>query len=1047
MVEESNNLCKEMNKMKKSKPQLYDPLIINRVKQYLEENVDQTYLDVGVMTKQLQERYNEYSRRKIAPFRALVEQAYKIVSQSYGMDSQASSGEDSDGSDLEVMDDSTSKNMMSNMMHKLYSKSKPQAPAGKTASEAIDISSDESGDENQRANGTSKHKDGTQSGGKTFRDVTLTKIPVVVTGALEGDHNEVIKKTNKSNNQPPVSGQKRVEMTQSTGNTGQPPKKRKSEHGPLAGPQHQMQQQSQQHSQPQLQQFAVQQRPQHPPQFQFRGANYNQNSNESSQSLLGQQLRGRKYKKEITLRKSCETFQDVGGMEKTLKELCELLMHIKSPDIYFVLGLMPPRGILLHGPPGCGKTLLAHAIAGQLNLPLIEIPATELIAGISGESEERIRDVFEQATTCAPCVLFIDEIDAISSNRSMAQKDMERRIVSQLISSLDNLKLSEGGQSVLVIGATTRPDVLDPALRRVGRFDHEIAIGIPNRKDRKDILTIICEGLSVEPKCDFDQIAELTPGYVGADLLALVSRAATIAVKRKCGEQLRSFQAKAQKNITIVDLDDDADDDAAGDKGDKQNNKNSLDKQTNKDGADKSIDVAGEGETAVIEDNEEVAEVVDEAEVDASKDVDGETPEEANKEGAEANGAEEAEEMEVDDEGKAENCPNTDENVHEESTDKVEGDADEATKKEDEKTEGNKDAAEPKVAVAEDDKLPLPEPSLFELLNWLDNPPEDITFDSEFSITLSDFREAVKVVQPSAKREGFITVPDVTWEDVGSLQDIREELKLAVLAPVKFPEKLARLGLTVPSGVLLCGPPGCGKTLLAKAIANEAGINFISVKGPELMNMYVGESERAVRACFQRARNSAPCVIFFDEFDSLCPKRSDTNEGGSGTRVVNQLLTEMDGVEDRKGVYILAATNRPDIIDPAILRPGRLDTILYVGMPEEEDRMEILKANTKNRQRPVLAEDVDFAELARLTDGYTGADLAGLVRQAAMLALKESMNDADRQLADLCVRKEHFHNAIKMLRPSVNAQDRQIYEELRLKYAAPRTTCEEADVE
>lgn len=306
-----------------------------------------------------------------------------------------------------------------------------------------------------------------------------------------------------------------------------------------------------------------------------------------------------------------------------------------------------------------------------------------------------------------------------------------------------------------------------------------------------------------------------------------------------------------------------------------------------------------------------------------------------------------------------------------------------------------------------------------------------------------DFLESLKSVQPSAKREGFITVPDVTWDDIGSLGDIREELKLAILAPVKFPQRLKQLGLSSPSGVLLCGPPGCGKTLLAKAVANEAGINFISVKGPELLNMYVGESERAVRQCFQRARNSAPCVIFFDEFDSLCPKRSDTSEGSAGMRVVNQLLTEMDGIEDRKGVFLMAATNRPDIVDPAVLRPGRLDKILYVGLPAVDDRVDILRALTKNSTKPPLADDVDLTTVARLTEGYTGADLAGLVRQASLQTLKDSIAECSSDDTassdseqDLKVAMLHFQEAIRSIKPSVNEEDKKHYERLKRKYGA-----------
>lgn len=291
-------------------------------------------------------------------------------------------------------------------------------------------------------------------------------------------------------------------------------------------------------------------------------------------------------------------------------------------------------------------------------------------------------------------------------------------------------------------------------------------------------------------------------------------------------------------------------------------------------------------------------------------------------------------------------------------------------------------------------------------------------------------------MQPSAKREGFATIPDVTWDDIGALQTVREELQIAIMAPIRHPEKFKELGLTKAQGILLAGPPGCGKTLLAKAISNESGINFISVKGPELLNMYVGESERAVRQVFQRARNSSPCVIFFDELDALCPRRTDGGEGGSSVRVVNQLLTEMDGLEERKQVFIIGATNRPDIIDPAILRPGRLDKMLYVGLPTPEDRLDILMTITKKGTRPKLSTEVNLEEVASDSrcQGYSGADLAALIREASVCALKDVIScQSDEERPSLDLTKAHLEHAFTKVRPSVSSKDHQKYEKIKEK--------------
>uniref|UniRef100_A0A4W6BJ84 Nuclear VCP like n=1 Tax=Lates calcarifer TaxID=8187 RepID=A0A4W6BJ84_LATCA len=527
-----------------------------------------------------------------------------------------------------------------------------------------------------------------------------------------------------------------------------------------------------------------------------------------------------------------------------LQEVCKLLVHMRHPEVYQHLGMVPPRGFLLHGPPGCGKTLLAQAVAGELQLPMLKVSAPELVSGVSGESEQKLRELFDLAVSSAPCILFIDEIDAITPKREVASKDMERRIVAQLLTCMDDLNSLTVTAQVLVIGATNRPDSLDPALRRAGRFDREICLGIPDEAARLRILKTLCRKLKLPENFDYQQLARLTPGYVGADLMALCREAAMTAVNRVLLEVRGWLQSQTQSS--------------------------------------------------------------------------------------------------------------------------------------------------PKELLTGSVQTETAQGELWHLLHLLKN-TETLSEEelASLSILMSDFQASLTSVQPSAKREGFATVPDVTWENVGALQDIREELTMAILAPVRSPEQFRALGLSAPSGVLLAGPPGCGKTLLAKAVANESGLNFISVKGPELLNMYVGESERAVRQVFQRGRNSAPCVIFFDEIDALCPRRSG-HEAGASVRVVNQLLTEMDGLETRRQVFIMAATNRPDIIDPAILRPGRLDKTLYVGLPPPADRHAILVTITKGGTKPQLEQDVSLEEIAfdERCDCFTGADLTALVREASVNALR-----------------------------------------------------------
>ncbi|NXR63054.1 NVL protein, partial [Rhadina sibilatrix] len=573
-------------------------------------------------------------------------------------------------------------------------------------------------------------------------------------------------------------------------------------------------------------------------------------------------------------------FEDVGGNDETLKEICKMLLHICHPEVYTHLGVVPPRGFLLHGPPGCGKTLLAQAIAGELELPMLKVAATEIVSGVSGESEQKLRELFEQAVSSAPCVLFIDEIDAITPKREVASKDMERRIVAQFLTCMDDLNNVAATTQVLVIGATNRPDSLDPALRRAGRFDREICLGIPDEGAREKILRTLCRKLKLPASFEFRHLARLTPGYVGADLMALCREAAMGTVNRV----LITSEEHGRKHT-------------------------------------RSGGNAAEGGPEIGTDS------LDELQrlLDLLK-----------------------------------------------------------------------------------EQAPLPEEQLQKLC-----------------IEMNDFIVALSSVQPSAKREGFVTIPDVTWADIGALEDVREELTMAILAPVRNPEQFKALGLTTPAGVLLAGPPGCGKTLLAKAVANESGLNFISVKGPELLNMYVGESERAVRQVFQRARNSAPCVIFFDEVDALCPRRSD-REVRASVRVVNQLLTEMDGLENRQQVFIMAATNRPDIIDPAILRPGRLDKTLYVGLPPPEDRLAILRTITKDGTRPPLDSDVSLQEIAysQHCDCYTGADLSALVREASICALRQEMalQNTQSKKGEIKISRKHFEEAFRKVKSSVSKQ-------------------------
>ncbi|CCU98469.1 unnamed protein product [Malassezia sympodialis ATCC 42132] len=644
--------------------------------------------------------------------------------------------------------------------------------------------------------------------------------------------------------------------------------------------------------------------------------------------------------------------RDIGGAAVAIEKALELVaMPLCHPEIYLHTGVTPPRGVLFHGPPGCGKTMIAGALAGELGVPFLSISAPSVVSGTSGESEKALRDTFEEAKAMAPCILFVDEIDAITPKRETAQREMERRIVAQLLTCLDELAWEKGdGRPVMVLGATNRPDSIDPALRRAGRFDHEIAMGVPDEDGREQILQVLCSRLKLAGDFDFRYLAKRTPGYVGADLTSLTAAAGIIAVKR-------IFQHLQDPESQDMQCDEPS--------------------------------------------NTPVPEAV---------------PPPGELEASTPTTAEPAPETEVEPEAEAEPEPE----VH-------------ATM-----------AAE----FLEDLPVAVRSSSIATFLQRFPHPLPDAQL-AKLAINNQDFLEALKVVQPSSKREGFATVPDVTWDDIGALHQIREELSMAVVQPIRRPDLFRALGVNASSGVLLWGPPGCGKTLLAKAVANESRANFISIKGPELLNKYVGESEKAVRQVFARARASSPCVIFFDELDALVPRRDDTLSESSA-RVVNTLLTELDGLESRVQTYVIAATNRPDMIDPAMCRPGRLDRLLYVDLPTPDERLDILTTLTKASPLATAADAdaerhaVHLDQIARdhRADGYSGADLAALVREAAVTALREKIvsplriNDEHIPLGRVCIYQHHFLHAFDRVQPSVTTEQRLKYEALRGRLAA-----------
>ncbi len=526
------------------------------------------------------------------------------------------------------------------------------------------------------------------------------------------------------------------------------------------------------------------------------------------------------------------TYDDIGGLKEEIAKIREMVeLPLRHPELFERLGIEPPKGVLLYGPPGTGKTLLAKAVANESDASFFYIGGPEVVSKYVGESEQKLRKIFEEAQKQAPSIIFIDELDAIAPKREEVTGEVEKRLVSQLLTLMDGLK-SRG--QVIVIGATNRPDSIDPALRRPGRFDREIEIGVPDEEGRYEILKIHTRNMPLDKNVDLKEIAKLTYGYTGADLAALVKEAALKALRRVLPE---------------IDL--------------------------------------------------------------------------------------------------------------------------------------------------EKEQIP---PEVLEKL----------------VVRQEDFLEAMKEIQPSALREVYVEKPNVKWEDIGGLEDVKQELKEAVELPLKDPEVFERFGIRPKRGILLYGPPGTGKTLLAKAVATESNANFIAVNGPEVLSKWVGESEKAVREIFRKARQSAPTVIFIDELDAIAPRRG---EGEGGTRVteriVNTLLTEMDGIKSNKQIFVIGATNRPDIIDPALMRPGRFDKVIEVPLPDKEARLQILKIHTKNMP---LAKDVDLEEIAKKTEGYSGADLENLAREAGMIALRRWLEKGKKGKEEVTMKD--FLEAMEKIKPT-----------------------------
>ncbi|OLB46885.1 MAG: AAA family ATPase [Crenarchaeota archaeon 13_1_20CM_2_53_14] len=541
------------------------------------------------------------------------------------------------------------------------------------------------------------------------------------------------------------------------------------------------------------------------------------------------------------------TYEDIGGLHGEIQRIREMVeLPLRHPELFQRLGIEPPKGIFLYGPPGCGKTLVAKAVASESDANFYVISGPEIMSKFYGESEARLREIFQKAQESAPSIIFIDEMDSIAPKREEVTGEVERRVVAQLLSLMDGMA-ARG--NIIVIGATNRPNAIDPALRRPGRFDREIEIGVPDKTSRHEILQVHTRAMPLTLDVDLHRLSDICHGYTGADISALCREAAMKALRRY---------------LPSINL--------------------------------------------------------------------------------------------------------------------------------------------------EEERVPG------EMLE-------------KMQVNLDDFKTAYREITPTAMREVYIEVPSVNWADVGGLTDVKQELQEAVEWPIKKPEAFTRVGIRPPKGILLFGPPGCGKTMLARAVATESEANFISIKGPELFSKWVGESEKGIREVFKKGRSAAPSIVFFDELDSVAPRRgTDLGDSGASERVISQLLTEMDGIESLVNVVVIGASNRPDIIDPAILRPGRFDRLIYVPAPDHATRLQILKIHTRNMP---LTPDVDLDQITSQTAGYSGADIEAVCREAGLISLR-------RDIETKSVTLEDFRDAMERVKPSVTPDMENWYRGFRKRFKKER---------